>query len=104
MFRPMLEYKARWLGGQAIAISPANTSRACPACGGVDADNRKTQAEFRCVRCGHADQADVNAARNILRAGLARLACEVSAVVNAPAAGTNSVLPNRVVLEESPPF
>ena len=72
MFRSMLEYKAKWLGGQVIAINPANTSRTCPACGGIDADNRRTQAEFRCVRCGHADQADVNAARNILRAGLAR--------------------------------
>ena len=27
--------------------------------------NRKSQAKFLCVRCGHAANADVNAARNI---------------------------------------
>ncbi|MFC4106126.1 zinc ribbon domain-containing protein, partial [Micromonospora zhanjiangensis] len=36
--------------------------------------NRVTQAEFRCVACGHTAHADVNAASNILRAGLARQA------------------------------
>ncbi|MGP3934666.1 zinc ribbon domain-containing protein [Nonomuraea sp. KM88] len=30
-----------------------------------------TQAEFACTACGHAAHADVNAAVNILRAGLA---------------------------------
>ncbi len=95
MFRSMLEYKAKWLGGQVVAINPANTSRACPVCGEVDADNRKTQAEFRCVHCGHADNADVNAARNILRAGLARLACLAANAVKSQAQGSN--LPRGVL-------
>ncbi|MFG2074037.1 zinc ribbon domain-containing protein, partial [Nonomuraea maritima] len=34
-------------------------------------ENRLTQAEFACTACGHATHADVNAAVNILRAGLA---------------------------------
>ncbi len=89
MFRSMLEYKAKWLGGQVIAINPANTSRACPACGEVNAENRKTQAEFRCVHCGHADHADLNAAKNILRAGLARLACLAAKAVDSQAQGSN---------------
>ncbi|MHB1287305.1 MAG: zinc ribbon domain-containing protein, partial [Leptospirales bacterium] len=38
-------------------------------------DNRKTQEAFVCVVCGHAENADVNAAKNILRAGHARSAC-----------------------------
>jgi putative transposase len=37
----------------------------------VDADNRTTQAIFACLGCGHAENADVNAAKNILAAGLA---------------------------------
>ncbi len=95
MFRSMLEYKAKWLGGQVIAINPANTSRACSACGETDADNRQTQAEFRCVQCGHSDNADLNAARNILRAGLARIACLAAKVVESQAQGSN--LPQGVL-------
>nr|WP_235948548.1 zinc ribbon domain-containing protein [Candidatus Frankia alpina] len=33
--------------------------------------NRVVQEKFRCVVCGHTDHADVNAAINILRVGLA---------------------------------
>jgi putative transposase len=74
-FRRQLEYKQAWRGGMVVAIDPRNTSRTCPACNYVSAENRKTQAVFRCVRCGHAADADVNAARNILAAGHAVNAC-----------------------------
>ena len=75
MFRQFLEYKAGWLGGTVVAVPPQYTSQICAACGAVDPGNRKSQAEFACTSCGHRDHADVNAACNILRAGLARLAC-----------------------------
>jgi putative transposase len=74
-FRRQLEYKQAWRGGMVIAIDPRNTSRTCPSCGHVAAENRKTQAVFRCVRCGHEADADVNAAKNILAAGHAVIAC-----------------------------
>lgn len=74
-FRRQLDYKQTWRGGIVIAIDPRNTSRTCPCCGHISADNRKTQAVFRCVRCGHAADADVNAACNILAAGHAVIAC-----------------------------
>jgi putative transposase len=74
-FRRQLEYKQTWRGGMVVAVDPRNTSRTCPCCGHVSAENRKTQAVFRCVRCGHAADADVNAARNILAAGHAVIAC-----------------------------
>ena len=73
-FRRQLEYKQAWRGGWVIAVPPQNTSRTCPACGCVSAQNRKTRAQFECVACGYSENADVNAARNILAAGHAVLA------------------------------
>ncbi|PXX82035.1 zinc ribbon domain-containing protein [Rivihabitans pingtungensis] len=72
-----------------IAVPPQNTSRTCPCCGHVSAANRQTQAKFECVECGFEENADVVGAINILRAGHARLACEVSGAVMLPAAGTH---------------
>ena len=74
-FRRQLEYKQAWRGGVVVAVSPRNTSRTCPDCGNVCKDNRQTQAQFCCVNCGYANNADVVGAINILRAGHARLAC-----------------------------
>lgn len=88
-FRRQLEYKQTWRGGRVIAVPPQNTSRTCPACGHVSADNRKTQAAFCCVACGFSGHADWVAATNIKRAGLARIACEVSGAERPPAAGTH---------------
>ncbi|WP_263008768.1 transposase [Nonomuraea phyllanthi] len=51
-------------------MNPAGTSRTCSRCGHCAKENRTTQAAFRCTACGHAAHADVNAAINILRAGL----------------------------------
>ncbi|MCD1650845.1 transposase [Halomonas aquamarina] len=64
-------------------------SLSCPCCGHVSADNRKTQAQFLCVECGFEENADVVGAINVLRAGHARFACEVSGAVMPPAAGTH---------------
>jgi putative transposase len=47
----------------------------CSECGHVDTDNRPSQAVFHCQACGHTENADTNAAKNILREGLSRLAC-----------------------------
>ena len=43
-----------------------NTSITCPICNLIDKRNRLTQELFRCQACGHSDNADVNAAKNIL--------------------------------------
>jgi len=73
-FARQLGYKQDWRGGWLLRVPAANTSRTCPECGHVDAANRPSQAVFRCVACGHAGHADDVAARNIERAGHARLA------------------------------
>lgn len=54
-----------------VAVDPRHTSQRCAACGHVASENRESQAVFRCVACGHEANADVNAALNILAAGLA---------------------------------
>ncbi|MCB1689092.1 MAG: transposase, partial [Halioglobus sp.] len=73
--RRQLDYKLAWNGGHLIAVPPQNTSRTCPCCGHVSADNRRTQARFECVECGFEENADLVGAINVLRAGHALLAC-----------------------------
>ncbi|MBN1960491.1 MAG: transposase [Deltaproteobacteria bacterium] len=85
-FRRQLEYKQLWRGGQLLAVPPAYTSQRCSSCGHKAKENRKSQAVFNCVACGHSSNADLNAAKNILRAGHALLACgDTSPVVRASA-------------------
>ena len=74
-FRRQLDYKLQWSGGMLIAVPPQNTSRTCPACGCVSAHNRPSQAVFRCIQCGHDDNADVVGAINILARGHRVAAC-----------------------------
>ncbi len=47
------------------SVAPQYTSQRCYACGHTERGNRKGEV-FRCRICGHADNADVNAAKNIL--------------------------------------
>lgn len=88
-FRRQLDYKLAWSGGHLIAVPPRNTSLTCPSCGHISKDNRRTQALFECTKCGFKEHADLVGAINILRAGHAHCACEVSGVVVPPAAGTH---------------
>ncbi|AOJ40986.1 cytosine methyltransferase [Burkholderia lata] len=74
-FRRQLEYKLAWNGGWLVAVPPANTSRTCPACGYVSADNRTTQEKFACVECSYEENADVVGALNILARGHRVAAC-----------------------------
>jgi len=78
-FRNLLEQKAAAVGVTVVYVNPAYTSQICHECGCVSKDNRPDQATFRCTACGHEDNADVNAARNILKRGLALLAGESGA-------------------------
>ena len=79
MFLEILRAKAESAGRTVIKVNPRHTSQQCSRCGHVAAGNRVTQAEFRCQQCGHEAHADVNAALNILRAGLARREAENAA-------------------------
>ncbi|OBA84403.1 transposase [Mycobacterium sp. 1164966.3] len=75
-FGQALSSVARYTGTQVIKVPAAFTSLRCSACGQVDPKNRESQAVFRCTSCSHGPvHADVNAAKNILAAGLAVIAC-----------------------------
>jgi len=61
------KYKLNWYqkNGKLILIKPYNTSRICFKCKYCEKTNRKEDV-FKCLKCGHEDHADINAAKNIL--------------------------------------
>jgi len=62
------KYKCEEKGIKFVLIDPKYTSKRCSHCGCIDDANRDckgSQAKFKCVTCGHEENADVNAARNI---------------------------------------
>ena len=67
-----LEYKADWYGRTFVKVDPKHTSQECSGCGFVDSGNRdrKYRKRFVCQSCGMVADADTNAARNVLVAGL----------------------------------
>ena len=75
-FALALSSAARYTGTTVVAVPAAFTSQRCSQCGCVDPKSRESQAVFRCTHCSHTEHADINAAKNILAAGLAVAACE----------------------------
>ena len=63
--RQYLSYKAHLLGIPVVMVPPAYTSQQCHACKHIAKENRASQAKFLCVSCRHAENADINAAKNI---------------------------------------
>ncbi|MET8308332.1 RNA-guided endonuclease TnpB family protein [Micromonospora sp. NPDC005173] len=70
--RGMLEYKAAWYGRTVIAIDRWHPStKTCSACGRINTAMTLGVRAWTCPGCHAAHDRDVNAARNILAAGLA---------------------------------
>lgn len=70
LFFELLEYKVIARGGRFIKVDPQHTSQTCNVCGHVSKENRLKQEKFVCKACGHKDNADVNAAKNIRDRGI----------------------------------
>ena len=68
LLHEQLTYKAEWAGRQLVAVNPAYTSRTCSVCGEVQPRPRVYWL-FECSGCGHSEDRDVNAAKNILQRG-----------------------------------
>lgn len=62
-----IAYKIADRGGELVKVNPAYTSQTCSFCGVVDKGSRESQAVFKCRHCGHEENADLNAAKNIKR-------------------------------------
>ncbi len=65
-FNQYCDYKFR----NVVEVDARYTSQRCSVCGHTCKENRKTQSKFKCVACGHADHADLNASANILASGI----------------------------------
>lgn len=70
-FFEMLDYKCRFYEKTFVQVKPHYTSQTCNACGYIAKENRVTQSIFKCVQCGYGENADHNAALNILGEGIA---------------------------------
>ena len=70
MFFEFLEYKLKENGGTLIKVAPEFTSQICNCCGHISKENRQSQAKFVCTACGHSDNADINASKNIRDRGI----------------------------------
>lgn len=74
--RRMLEYKAGWYGRTVIAVDRFYpSSKTCSACGSIVNKMPLDVRNWTCRACGTGHDRDVNAAVNILAAGLAVSAC-----------------------------
>ncbi|MFF1603157.1 RNA-guided endonuclease InsQ/TnpB family protein [Streptomyces mirabilis] len=74
-FRSMLEYKAQWYGREVIAVDRwFPSSRLCSACNTLQ-DTMPLNVRTWTCDCGVTHDRDVNAAHNLLAAGLAVTVC-----------------------------
>ena len=60
-----VEHIARKYGIAVSTVQASYTSKMCPICGCIEDGNRPNQETFECIECGHKDNADFNAAKNI---------------------------------------
>ena len=65
-----LRYKCPQYGSLLVEVPARNTSLECAVCHHTSRENRPLRAIFKCVACEHADDADRNAAVNILERGI----------------------------------
>lgn len=60
-----VEHIARKYNIAVSTVQACYTSKMCPICGCIEDINRPNQETFKCIECGHKDNADFNAAKNI---------------------------------------
>lgn len=68
-FRSWVEYFGKVLGVVSVAVPPHYTSQNCSSCGKI-VNKALSVRTHVCTHCGHTQDRDWNAARNILEQGL----------------------------------
>ena len=75
-FRRQLEYKCERAGRELVVIDRwYPSSKTCSACGRLLTELSLSTRHWTCPSCGSRHDRDINAAKNILAAGLAASAC-----------------------------
>lgn len=90
MLKSRIAYKAEWNGGRMEEINPAYTSQMCNKCGAVNKKSRRATEKFVCRDCGHAENAQTNAAINILNKFMQEAKGEKASV-----RGDGGIIPKR---------
>lgn len=76
IFRGMLEYKGLLYGRTVHAIGRYfPSSKTCNSCGAIKDSLKLSERLYVCEHCGHSEDRDLNAAKNILTAGQAGIVC-----------------------------
>jgi putative transposase len=99
-FRQLLEYKASWYGRDVIIVDRwFPSSKLCSVCGGLAAAMPLHVRVWTCG-CGATHDRDVNAARNILAAGLAVTVCGAGVRPQRSTPGGQSVTKQKTLRRE----
>ncbi|KKD01997.1 zinc ribbon domain-containing protein, partial [Streptomyces sp. WM6386] len=89
-FRSMLEYKAAWYGREAIAVDRFFLRERMPL----------SVRAWMCGNCGMALHRDVNAAKNLLAAGLAATVCGAGVRPQRSTPGRRSAMKQKTLRRE----
>lgn len=69
--RTMLEYKSEWQGKNLVVIGRFEpSSKLCRKCGNIKKDLKLSDRTYTCDKCGHSEDRDINASKNIKNFGI----------------------------------
>ena len=71
-FLRLLDYKADLHGTHVVQVEPEGTTKECASCG-IETNKPLWVREHSCPACGHTEDRDLNAAKNILNRGLRQI-------------------------------
>lgn len=95
-FIDLLQYKGKLYGAHVVLVDPAGTTKECNQCG-VKTHKPIWIREHSCPACGHEEDRDLNAAKNVLSRGLDQL-CSIGLGL-AESTPVETVLPTSTTVQ-----